>query len=115
MKLKKPLLVYDGDCRFCRQCLRFAKKRTKNKVEYQPYQKVASQFKKIPLSEFKRSVQLIEPEGKVYTGAEAVYRTMAYGGGFLWKISVWKYKHVPGFAPISEWVYRRTSKKRQCL
>jgi predicted DCC family thiol-disulfide oxidoreductase YuxK len=99
----KPLLVFDGDCGFCRVWIRRFQERTGDRVDYAPSQEVGDRFPEIPARDFARSVQLIDVDGKVYAGAEAVFRTLAAApGGGAWLRA---YGSVPGFAPVTEWAY----------
>ncbi|HEV2494020.1 MAG TPA: lipase maturation factor family protein [Terriglobia bacterium] len=99
-----PLLVYDGDCSFCRFWIDAWKARTGERVVYAPYQEVASRLPRIPVANFRKAVQLILPDGKVFSGAEAVFGTLATAPGAGWMLTV--YQRVPGFAPVSEACYR---------
>jgi len=81
-KVDLPLLVYDGDCDFCRRWIARWRAITGERVEYAPYQKVAGRFPQIPIEDFKRSVQLILPGGEIFAGAHAVFRTFALAPGF---------------------------------
>ncbi len=107
---RTPLLIWDGDCGFCRAWIARWKRATGERVEYAPYQEVASRFPEIPVEQFKQAVQLIEPDGRWSQGAEAVFRSLAYapGGGWL----LWLYRKVPGFAGASEWCYRIVARHR---
>src|SRR5207245_265495 len=80
-KVDLPLLVYDGDCDFCRRWIARWRAITGERVEYAPYQKVAGRFPQIPIEDFKRSVQLILPGGEIFAGAHAVFRTLALSPG----------------------------------
>ena len=102
----KPLLVYDNDCDFCRYWIAQWQHVTGDRVDYAPYQAVASQFPEIPISAFENSVQLIQENGTVFSGAEAVLR--ALNRGFL----LWCYYHLPGFAKVSETVYHLIARHR---
>lgn len=99
-----PVLVYDGDCSFCRFWINAWQARTGNRVVYAPYQQVASRFPQIPVETFHRAVQLILPNGAVFSAAEAVFRALANAPGWGWML--WAYDHLPGFAPVSEVSYR---------
>ncbi|MGH9613038.1 MAG: lipase maturation factor family protein, partial [Bryobacteraceae bacterium] len=101
---ERPLLIFDGKCGFCGIWIDYWRTLTGERVDYAPSQEVADRFPDIPKEEFAKSVQLIEPDGEVLSGARAVYRTLAYapGKGF-WP---WTYENLPGFAPISETAYR---------
>ena len=47
-------------------------------------------------------------DGRVFGGAEAVFRSLNWGDhpGFLSRSGLWLYDHVPGFAPFTEACYR---------
>ncbi|MGH9469702.1 MAG: lipase maturation factor family protein, partial [Terriglobia bacterium] len=107
---KKPLLVYDGECGFCRFAIEYWTKLTRDQVAYAPFQKVAANFPEMPIERFQRSAQLIEPEGRVSSAAEAVFRVLSYGAAGGWLL--WCYEHVPGFAPASEGAYRGVARHR---
>ena len=56
LKNRKPLLVYDNACDFCRYWIAQWQHVTGGHVDYAPYQEVAAQFPEIPLSAFENSV-----------------------------------------------------------
>jgi lipase maturation factor 1 len=99
----KPLLIWDGDCDFCRLWIERWSEFTAGKVDYAPYQATGDRFPEIPLNEFKRSMAFIEPDGTAFFAAEAVYRSLAYRRSREWL--AWSYDHVPGFAAVSEAFY----------
>ena len=102
----KPLLVYDDACDFCRYWIAQWQHVTGDRIDYAPYQEVASQFPEIPLSAFESSVQLILENGTVYSGAEAVLRALNRSS------LLWCYYHLPGFAKVAEIVYRLIAEHR---
>ena len=110
MSLKKPLLIYDGECVFCGRWIARWKILTGDKVEYAPYQEVANQFPDISAERFQRSVQFVEPEGNVTGGAEAVFRALSYAPGKRWML--WLYQTLPGFRRLCEWFYRLVASNR---
>jgi predicted DCC family thiol-disulfide oxidoreductase YuxK len=103
-------LVFDGDCSFCRIWIGFWERLTGNQVAYAPYQEVATQFPQVPRDHFKRAVQLILPDGEALSAAHAVLRSLADVPDYAWMI--WAYHHVPGFATLAEWLYRRIAAHR---
>ena len=105
-----PLLVYDGDCNFCRYWVSRWQYLTGDRVAYTPFQQVPGQFPEIPLEQFETAVRLIEPSGEVFGGAEAVFRTLAYAPGQGW--GLWGYQKIPGVAPVTEWCYRLIARNR---
>lgn len=107
----KPVLIFDGDCGFCRKWIARWQKATGNKVSYAPYQKVASRYPQIPMDRFERAVQLVEGDGKVYSAAAAVFRSLSYAGkrrAVLW----WAYRKIPGFRFMSEIAYACVARHR---
>ncbi len=107
---RNPLLIYDGDCGFCRAWIARWQRATGDEVEYAPYQEVAERFPEIPRERFAEAVHLIEPDGSWTRGAEAVFRSLAHApGGGAWS---WLYRHVPAFAAVSEWAYRQVARHR---
>ena len=76
---EKPLMVFDGECHFCRRWITRWEQETGEAVDYAPSQEVGATFPEIPQAEFDREVKLIEPNGRVYGGAEAVFRVLCQG------------------------------------
>jgi len=101
---QKPLLIFDGDCGFCRKWITRWQSMTGDRIDYAPYQEVGEQFPRISQQEFVTAVQLVDTDGRIFSGAEAVFRSLARVPGKGW--GLWFYRHVPGFAPISRAAYR---------
>ena len=106
----KPLMIWDGECHFCKMWIERWRETTAGKVDYATYQQAASQFPEIPLDQFKRAMAFIEPDGKTSFAAEAVYRSLQYRSSRKWL--AWSYDHVPGFADISETAYKFIARHR---
>ena len=106
--LPKPLMVFDGDCHFCTRWIKRWQKTTGQAIDYAPLQTASADFPEIPRASFEREVKLIASDGRVFGGAEAVFRSLNWGDrpGFLSKSAWWMYRHVPGFAPFTEICYR---------
>src|SRR6266567_3299575 len=100
----KPLLIWDGECHFCKLWIERWREITAGKVDYATYQEVADRFPEIPRDEFRRAMAFIEPDGEAFLAAEAVYRSLGYRSSRKWL--AWSYDHVPGFAAISEIAYK---------
>ena len=108
----KPLLVFDGDCGFCRRWIARWKRATGEAVDYQPFQDdaVTRQYPEIPRADFEHSVHLILPDGSVYRGADAVFRSLAAGGKHRWMAAL--YRKMPSFADLSELLYEEVALHR---
>ena len=108
---KMPLLIYDGQCGFCRYCTNYARQATGEGINYQAYQQVQQDFPEIDESGFKASIQLLLSDGKHYTGAQAAFKTLALGG--YTSFYLWCYCHIPLFAHFSEMLYRQVANHRE--
>lgn len=110
---KQPLIVYDGECPLCRNIVRGWRRFAGANVKFTPYQ----ELEKYPLGltepELSESVHLIERDGEVYKGAHAIFRLLSRRWGWRWLL--WLYRHLPGFAAVSEAVYRLVSRHRRLL
>ncbi len=106
----KPLLIYDGDCGFCRKWISRWKRVTGDEVDYESYQSAGSRFPEISLEQFKGAVQLIDTEGMVDQGARAVFKSLSVSVFFKWLLSA--YEKVPCFSFLSESLYRFVAEHR---
>jgi predicted DCC family thiol-disulfide oxidoreductase YuxK len=100
-----PVLVFDGECGFCRYWIARWRARTGPAVTYLPFQdpSVAAALPDIPRDEFARSVQFVDEHGAVSAGARAVF-LLTERAGAGWPL--WSYEHVPGVSALTEWAYR---------
>ena len=105
-----PLVLYDGNCGFCKVWIQYWIQLTRDRLDYAASQEAGTRFSQIPPEDFSQSVQLVMPDGEVVRGARAVYLTLTYAPGMAWLL--WIYDHVPGFAPASEALYRMVARHR---
>ena len=98
-----PVLIYDGECSFCRAWVDFWRSLTGDSLEYLALQDAAERFPEVPLEDCRKAVQFITPEGR-FPGAEGVCRFLAGVPGYGWLY--WCYRFVPGFAALAAFVYR---------
>ena len=105
-----PLMIWDGECHFCKRWIERWREITAGKVDYATYQEAAARFPEIPVEQFQRAVAFIEPNGEAFFAAAAVYRSLRYRSSKKWL--VWSYDHVPGFAGISETAYKFIARHR---
>jgi len=105
-KPQKPVMIFDGDCNFCRRWIRRWQHATGNAVDYVPFQDpvVAERYPELPRDRFEKAVHLIETDGHVFSGAEAVFRALACGRRKRWPLQI--YQRVPGVAALTEIAYR---------
>ncbi len=103
-------MLFDGDCHFCRRWIERWREMTAGAVEYVSSQDGGSQFPEIRPEEFDRAVQLVETDGNVSSGAEAVFRSLSYARHGRWMIGC--YDRLPGFAGLTETAYSIVAKNR---
>jgi predicted DCC family thiol-disulfide oxidoreductase YuxK len=107
---KRPLLVFDGDCSFCKAWIGYWKILTGGRILFAPYQEAGSRLPDIPTEQFASAVQLILPEGEVRSGANAVFSTLKSVPGKGWML--WVYDHIPGVEGITEVGYGLVARNR---
>ena len=113
MSEKIPTLVYDGDCGVCRYWVTYWRDLVAESVVFRPYQEAAADFPAIPIEAFQKSIQLIEPDGRIFSGAAATFRVLRLvpGRSAWW----WCYSRLPGFAAVSEYGYAFFARRRGLL
>jgi len=100
----RPLLLFDGDCGFCRLWVERWRAAGGHRLDVEPSQQAGPRFPEISPAEYAEAVQLIATDGRVFSGAEAALRARALGARRSWLLAA--YERVPGFAAVSESVYR---------
>ncbi len=70
------VMLFDGACGFCKYWIERWQARTGERIEYHAYQDAASRYPEIAAPEFERAVQLVESNGRVTSGADAVFRAL---------------------------------------
>src|SRR6266496_1203433 len=106
----KPLMIWDGECHFCKRWIERWREITAGKVDYVTYQEATNRFPEIPIEQFKRAVAFVEPDGNAFFAAEAVYRSLRYRSSRRWL--AWCYNRLPGFAAGSELAYKFVARHR---
>jgi predicted DCC family thiol-disulfide oxidoreductase YuxK len=102
---EKPVVIYDGECRFCiNQVERLKRMDSNSEFEYLPRQDPSAdiRFPVLTTVDFNSGLRLIQPAGDVYAGADAFYhiaRVLPSTRGLAWIY------HVPGVKPIAKLVY----------
>jgi predicted DCC family thiol-disulfide oxidoreductase YuxK len=111
-----PLLVFDGDCGFCRVWTARWHRLLGDRLTLEPYQVAAARFPSIPRSRFRHALQLILPDGSVHEGAEAVFRSLALAPehpAFRRMLEI--YLRLPGAALVCDLGYRWVADHRPQL
>lgn len=105
----KNILIWDGDCGFCKYWKTRWEAKTRDKIHFKTYQEFASQFPDIPLKEFKKASRLIETDGKIYSGPDSAYRSLWHSGKEIWHNL---YQSRSWFRYLSDHSYNHIAKNR---
>jgi lipase maturation factor 1 len=112
--LDRPMLVFDGECLFCRVWIEYWRQLTGERVLYASYQEISPEIGKripdLPGKDFASAVALFLPGGEMRRGAHAVFSLLALIPGKSWML--WLYGHIPGLALIAELAYGMVARHR---
>lgn len=106
------LVLFDGDCRFCQRWAERWRTDYTGRLEVSAAQSECHRFPEIPPTAYTAALQLIEPDGAVYSGAAAALRARAHGRrrrGVLLPL----YESGPGAAALMEFGYRIVARHRR--
>src|SRR5215471_854601 len=93
--IQRPIVLYDGDCGFCKRHVSRWQARAGDAIEFAPYQDASARFPQLSQEQLSRAVHLIEPNGAVSSGAGAVFRMAAISRKR--PVANWCYQHLFGF------------------
>lgn len=77
--MHRPTLIFDGDCGFCRRWIERWKSQTERRVAYVTFQRMGNRFPEVTREQCESAVHLVEPDGRVCSGADAVVRLFDFG------------------------------------
>ena len=106
---KHPIMVWDGECEFCRLCADRFKSAGTDKVEFIPFQDLHSKYPKAPQLDYKKSVVFFSKNG-IRSGAAAIYGYYSEIG-VQWPLML--YKRLNVFSKISEILYQFIANNRK--
>ena len=109
----KPTLLWDGECLFCAHWIRRWEKWVGPAIDYRTYQEAISDFPQVREADCEKAVQLILPDGRVYSAAHAVLRSLALGGRAPWLLV--RYERSLAFRRCTEAAYRFVAANRSRL
>lgn len=108
----RPLVLFDGDCRFCQRWAARWRNDFAGRLDVAPSRTARTKFPEIPANAYDEAIQLVEPDGAVYSGALAVLRALAHGHGRR-GFRLWCHECVPGAAWLLETGYRIVARNRR--
>ena len=113
--LPQSVVVYDGECRFCRQQItRIQGWDRQHRFEYLPRQTpgIEDRYPLLAQGDFNTGMRLIMPDGDIHVGADAVYHIAL--GLPRWRWIAWIYR-VPLLHGLAKRLYAWIAARRQSL
>src|SRR5690606_18317741 len=106
-----PLLVFDGACAFCRRWVARWEARTRGRVRALPFQSLPLRRLGLRRKALEQAVALVEPEGRRFEGAEAVFRALLHSpeAPVRWAA---RSGLLPGVLQTSQRLYRVVARRR---
>ena len=109
----RPVLLYDGDCALCRRCIDWIRRTFPVQPELQALQEADLGGLGVSRAEASRSIQWIEPSGRVSAAHVAAARLLiANGGG--WAL-LGRLVFVPPASLVAAGLYRLVAWGRRYL
>jgi len=105
------LLLWDGQCDFCRRSVEWLHKKAPDKFVPLPYQKQESWLPPEIFEDCKRQFYLRTPQGKYLGGGRAAIKLFDLLG---WKL-LSRLLGLPGFCHLTEVLYRLVARNRDFL
>jgi predicted DCC family thiol-disulfide oxidoreductase YuxK len=104
-----PVLIFDGNCGFCRAWVDYCLSLTGSRVEYLPFQEAGERFPEVPVEDCRQAVQFVSGATRV-SGAEAIFKLLSDVPGYGWMYVL--YRTAPGLAFMAEFFYRVIARNR---
>jgi predicted DCC family thiol-disulfide oxidoreductase YuxK len=111
----KYVILYDGSCRFCeRQSRRLISLARPGVIEAVDFQQpdALDRFPEITHDDCMKAMHLVEPDGRISKGAEAITRAIATRPMFRWVRPLY---YLPGFRQVLDWLYAFVASNRYRL
>ncbi|HLT29039.1 MAG TPA: DCC1-like thiol-disulfide oxidoreductase family protein [Myxococcaceae bacterium] len=111
MPIAKPLLIFDGECTFCRRSAKRFRVMTEGRVDTRASQEVDLEALGVEPEWVKRSVVFVDPESTHTEGSEAIFRALLHSPRrrIRWGARAGL---VPGVLGISQIGYRWVARNR---
>ena len=108
-----PVILYDGACRLCTSQAKNLANLSKGKVVSRALQTELKHFPNLSEAEALKEIKLIDEQGYVYGGAEAIVKLINYGQPILGKL-LYPY-YIPGLRQLANFSYAWVARNRYRL
>jgi predicted DCC family thiol-disulfide oxidoreductase YuxK len=107
----RPVVVYDGACRFCIEQAQRLERLVGDRIRLASFREpgVLEQHPQLTRAACERALQLVEPDGTVRSGADAVVHVLGVRAGFA--PLRWLYR-VPGLRQLFDLGYGLVARNR---
>ncbi|NMO19597.1 DUF393 domain-containing protein [Pyxidicoccus fallax] len=108
----RPLVLFDGDCGFCRRWVARWQLSTEGRVRFEPGGWWHRLRYGIRAKDMRRAMQLVEPSGRVSQGAEAVFRALSWSPHRGTRVAA-RLGLLPGVLHVARGVYAVVARNRR--
>ena len=109
-RMEKWVLIYDGDCEFCRRQIRLVERfDTRGRIEAVSFQAIDLAAYGVTRDAAEQAMHVVSPTGRVWRGAGAARQVSKLLPSL--RPLAWLF-HVPGAMFVAERVYRWVAKRR---
>ncbi len=111
--LELPLLVFDGDCAFCRRCVQFMQRHFKKQPRISSWQSLDLTTLGLTQLQCEGAVQWVNVNGAIHSAHAAIAHTLIFAGkgwALLGHIIL-----LPGIKQIAGIMYRQIANNRACV
>ena len=109
----RPVMLWDGDCSFCKYWVTRWQTITGDLIEFIPYQEGAKRFPDIDENLFRQASRLIDSDGLIYSGPDSAYRSVYLAGKYK-MLHRW-YSGSSPFRSLSDSLYNIIAQRRNIM
>ncbi|MCP3139847.1 lipase maturation factor family protein [Pyxidicoccus sp. QH1ED-7-1] len=110
--MRRPLVLFDGDCGFCRRWVSRWQSSTAGRVRFTPGRRWHRWLLGIRAEDMRKAMHLVEPSGRVTRGAEAVFRALSWSPRRGTRVAA-KLGLLPGVLHVARGVYAVIARNRR--
>jgi predicted DCC family thiol-disulfide oxidoreductase YuxK len=104
------VLIYDGECGFCRRRAGWARRHVDPDMAMRAWQDADLDVLGLTADQCQTAVQWVDPSGRTYSGGAAICAALRTGAWHWRTIGV--IGSAPGVRVITEWTYRWVARNR---
>lgn len=111
--MSKPILIYDGDCEFCRRSIAWYQAHDGGHINYLPRQSPerTQRFPQLNDPKHQGSIQLVMPNGDIRSGEFGIATALTLLSGWQWR-SLGYFIKAPGILFFAHIIYKWIAKNR---